>query len=454
MAVDRLVEEYKRIRPKSEELHERAVKVFAADGATAHTRILAPYRPYITHAKGSKKWDVDGNEYIDYVMGHGALLLGHSHPAIVKAVQEQVAKGIHYGGNHELGVEWAELIQSMVPSAERVEFFACGQEANLMAIRLARIFSRRRKILRFVENFHGWADELVLTPSSPGVVADEVKIISYDLDRVESELATGEYAILMTEGGGAHMCGQIPVDFDFVRALPGLCHKYSTVWHLDEVVTGFRDAPGGFQSLVGVKPDLTSLGKIVGGGLGAGALVGRADIMEAFSPRAPDNRRVVHTGTWNANPLTSAAGVACLKLCQDGEPQKRACELAAYLREKGNQIFQEKDIAGWLYGRSIPHVYLGPFDFQPLDDTAPPTRDVDKIMGMTAAKARLGHHLLHRGVSTMEGQIFILSCAHTPEDIDKTIKALSDSLDAMIEEGNLRRAERQVRNIARGVKYD
>jgi len=440
MAVDKLVEGYKRTHPKSVELHARAVKVFAADGATARARILPPYRPYITHAKGSKKWDVNGNEYLDYVMGHGSLLLGHSHPAIVKAVQEQVTKGVHYGDNHELEVEWAELIQSMMPSAGRVEFFACGQEANLMAIRLARIFSGRRKILRFVENFHGWADEVVLTPSSPGVVADEVKIIPYDLDRVEKELATGEYAILMTEGGGAHMGGQLPVDFDFVRALPDLAHKYGTVWHLDEVVTGFREAPGGFQSMVGVKPDLTCLGKVVAGGLGAGVLIGRADIMAVFSSRTPDNRRVIHTGTWNANPLTCAAGIACLKLCQDGEPQKKANELAAYLREKGNQVFKEKGIDGWLYGRSITHVYLGPLDFKPPDDTVPPTKDVDKIMGMVGTKGRLCYHLLHRGVSTLGARIFILSCMHTIEDIDKTVTALADSLEAMIEEGTLSQA--------------
>ena len=440
MAIDRLVEEYKRTHPKSGELHERAVKIFAANGATASVRILTPYRPYITHAQGSKKWDVDGNEYIDYVMGHGSLLLGHGHPAVVKAVQEQAAKGLHYGDNHELEVEWAELIQSMIPSAERVEFFACGQEANLMAIRLARVFTGKRKILRFVENFHGWADEVSVNPSSPGVVADKVTIIPYDLNRVDEELATGEYAILMTEAGGAHMDGQVPVDFDFVRALPGLAHKYGTVWHMDEVVTGFRDTPGGFQSMIGLKPDLTSLGKVVAGGLGAGALVGRADIIEALSPKAPGNRRVMHSGTWNAIPLTCAAGVAALKLYQNGEPQKRANELAAYLREKGNQVFKEKGIDGWLYGRSVNHVYLGPFDFQPPDDIVPPTKDMDKIMGMATTKVRLGHHLLHRGVSTMSARMFILSCVHTIEDIDKTTAALADSLEAMIEEGSISRS--------------
>ncbi|GAG95862.1 unnamed protein product, partial [marine sediment metagenome] len=257
----------------------------------------------------------------------------------------------------------------------------------------------------------------------------------YDLDRVEEELATGKYAIFMTEGGGARMGGQIPLDFDFVRALPVLAHKYGTVWLLDEVVTGFRDAPGGFQSLVGVKPDLTSLGKCVAGGLGAGVLVGRADIMEALSPKTPKNRHVSRTGTWNANPLTCAAGVAALKLYQDGEPQKKASELAAYLREKGNQLFKEKGIGGWLYGRSITHVYLGPFDFKP-DETMPSTKDIDKIMRLET-KVRLCQHLVQRGVSTMSARMFIFSCVHTVEDIDRTIKALGDSLDAMLAEGTI-----------------
>jgi glutamate-1-semialdehyde 2,1-aminomutase len=439
MKTDTLVEEYRKTRPKSEELHKRALKAFAADGATHRARILDPYQPYITHALGSKKWDVDGIEYIDYVLGHSALLLGHSHPAVVKAIQEQAAKGLHYGANHELEIQWAELIQSMMPSAERVEFFACGQEANMMAIRLARHFTGRRKILRIAENFHGWADELVLSPRSPDVVADSVKILPlpYDLNRLEEELATREYAIFFIEGGGAHMAGQIPMDFDFVRALPDLTRKYGTLWNMDEVVTGFRDVPGGFQALVGVKPDLTSLGKIIGGGLGAGALVGRADIFEALSTNIPKELRAEHTGTWNGNPLTSAAGIACLSLCQSGELQKKVNKMSAYLREKGNQVFKEKGVSGRLYGRSITHIYLGPFDFEPTDEAFPPTKDHEKIMSPADTKVRLGLHLLHRGIASQSGRLFNMSSAHTEEDIDKTVEALADSLEAMIAEGTL-----------------
>jgi glutamate-1-semialdehyde 2,1-aminomutase len=437
MSKDQLVETYREKHPASAGLHQRARDVFAGDGATAFVRMLDPYRPYITHAKGSKKWDVDGNEYIDYVMGHGALLLGHSHPAIVAAVQEQVAKGVHFGDNHLLEVELAERIKSLLPSAERVAFFSCGQEANLMAIRISRIFTGRRKILRFVENFHGWADEVAWPPTAPGVVADAVTIVPYDLDRVEEELATEQYAIVMTEGGGAHMSGQVPIDTDFVQALPDLVHKYGSVWHMDEVVTGFRDTVGGFQTLVGVKPDLTSLGKIIGGGLGIGALAGRADIMEPFSATAPDDARVRHSGTWNANPLTCAAGLAACEIYRTGEPQKRANELAAQFRQGANRALRQKGVEAWLYGRSVTHIYFGPIDFEPPDGASPPTRDVEKIVGMVPAKVRVGHHLLQRGVAILGGWLFVFSAAHDEEDVAKTLTAFSDSIDAMLVEGAL-----------------
>jgi len=436
---EKLVEEYKKTHPGSQKLHERAVNVLAANGATHVARIFDPFRPYITHAKGSRKWDVDGNEYIDYVMGHGSLILGHSHPAVVQAVQEQMAKGVHYGENHEMEVEWAELIKTMMPMAERVEFCACGQEANMMAIWLSRVFTGRKKILRLEENFHGWTDELVI--KGPGIVASEVSIIPFnDLNKVEEELAKREYAILMTEGGGAHMSGQVPVDTNFVRALPELTRKYGTVWLLDEVVTGFRDAPGGWQSLVGVKPDLTTLGKCVGGGLPVGALAGRADIMEALSPKTPMERCVRHTGTWNANPLLCSAGIAACKLYLNGEPQKMARELGTYLREKGNKVLKERDISGRLYSRNVIHFYLGPIDYEPSDDTMPPTKDIKQIMNpaMVPIRSRLGFHLLQRGIATMSGRMFILTAAHTEDDIDQTIDAFSDSLDAMISENILK----------------
>ncbi len=436
---DSLVEEYKKTHSGSQKLHERATNIFSANGATHAERVLNPFRPYITQATGSRIWDVDGNEYIDCVMGHGALILGHSHPAVVQAVQEQMAKGVHYGSNHPLEVEWGELIKSMMPVAERVELFACGQEANIMAIRLARIFTGRTKILRFKENYHGWSDE-VAAQDSAGALTPETTILPMnDLDKVEAELAAKEYAILMIEGGGAIMAGRAPWYTDVVRGLSNLTQKYGTVWHIDEVVTGFRDSRGGWQEVVGVKPDLTSLGKCVGGGLPVGAVIGRADIMDAFNPKTPLERRIRHAGTWNAIPLLCAAGIAACKLYLDGEPQSKANQLGSRLREKGNQVLKERGISGRLYGRTIIHLYFGPLDYEPSDHSLPPTEIIEKIMdpARTPARVRLSLHLLQRGIATYGARFFVLSAAHTEEDIDQIVDAFRDSLDAMIAEGTL-----------------
>jgi len=234
------------------------------------------------------------------------------------------------------------------------------------------------------------------------------------------------------------------MDVDFARALPDLTKKYGTIWVLDEVVTGFRDATGGWQSAVGIRPDLTTLGKCVGGGLPVGAVVGRADIMEAFNPESPPEQRILHTGTWNANPLLCSAGIAACKLYQSGEPQKKTRQLADYLRETGNRILKERDISGRLYSRTTVHFYLGPIDFEPPDDTMPPTREIKKIMNpaMEPIQTRLGLHLLQRGIATFGRGFYTLSAAHTKDDIDQTIHAFSDSLDAMIAEGTLGQALR------------
>jgi len=439
MTTDNIIKEYQKKHPSSQQWHERATRFFAASGATHGARILDPFRPYIKHAKGSRKWDEDGNKYIDFVMGHGALILGHSHPLLVRALQEQITKGIHYGENHELEVQWAELINKLMPMAERVEFCACGQEANMMAIRLARIFTGRRKILRFEENFHGWADEVAPAGSAGMVIPDVTILPMNDLNKVEKELAKKEYALVMTEGGGAHMAGQIPWDTEFICSLPALTKKYGTLWLIDEVVTGFRDAPGGWQSLLGVTPDLTTLGKCVSGGLAVGAVVGRHDIFEAFDPRTPVERRIRHTGTWNANPLLCSAGVVTCKQYLNGEPQKKANELGTYLREQGNKLLRDMNISGHLYSRTIVHFYLGSIDYEPLDPNYPPTKDVQKIMNpaMASVKSKLCLHMLQRGVATMGARFFVISAAHTKEDIDQTIDAFSDSINAMIAEGEI-----------------
>jgi len=345
-----------------------------------------------------------------------------------------------------LEIEWGELVKGLLPSAERVEFVACGNEADMMALRLGRIFTSRKKVLKFEEHFHGWNDHLV-RPGSAGVLPEDniintITIPANDLNRVEEELAKKEYAVLITEAGGAHMGGQVPLDEDFTRALPELAHRYGAIWVLDEVVTGFRELTGSWQGVVGVKPDLTTLGKCVSGGLTAGAVVGRADIMDAFNPRRPGEQRIIHTGTWNANPLTAAAGIAACRLYQTGEHQKKTAETAGYFREQANRVLKEKGIEGRFYGRNIIHLYLGPADFEPAGDTLPPTKDVGRLMQHQNQPilSQLMLHLLQRGMACMQSNLWIMSSAHTKEDIDHAIEALADSFDALVAEGTLKPA--------------
>jgi glutamate-1-semialdehyde 2,1-aminomutase len=426
------IDDYIRTHPQSRKLHERALNHFAADGATHAARIWDPFGPYMTHAQGSRIWDVDGHEYIDFRNGHGALILGHGHPAIVKAMQDQVTKGPLYSASHELEIEWAELIKSMVPTAERVEFFACGQEANLMGIRIARAFTGRRRILRFQENFHGWADELA-APGAVGTVNTEVRVIpTHDLGLLEKELASRQYAIVLTEGGGAHMAGQIPWQPEFIRAVGPMARKHGTIWLLDEVVTGFRDGPAGWGGLMGLKPDLTTLGKCVAGGMPAGVLTGRADVMAMLTPKAPPEGWISHSGTWNAMPIVCAAGIAACKLLRDGSIQKQVNEMGAYMRQMGNSALQKQGYMWRLYGRSIIHTYFGTVDYEVDNAGSPPTRDITKMLGGSREKHMVGLYLLHHGIHTHQGRMFILSAPHTKEDIDRAVDALIQAVgDAM-----------------------
>ena len=437
---DPLMTDYLAARPGSAAMHLRAREHFAADGATHVARVMEPFRPYITHAKGSRKWDVDGHEYIDYITGHGALILGHSPSAVVEAVQQQAARGFLYGEHHELEVRWAELISRMMPIAERVEFCAAGQEANMMAIRLARVFTGRRKVLRFAENYHGWADELIYE-GAPGCLADDVTVVQFNHRKaLEIALASREYALVISEGGGGHMAGQVPIDLELQRDLPDIAHKYGTLYCLDEVVTGFRDAPGGWQELVGVRPDLSTIGKCAGGGLHVGAVVGRADVFEALDPSADPESRVTHAGTWNANPLAAAAGVAACSQYLDGEPQRIARQMARQFREGGNEILRRHHVSARLYSRSIVHLYLGPIERDDADgDFEAPSRDLRRIMSpqYLPVRERFGLHLLQRGVAAFHGSMYVFSAAHTAADVQQTLEAFEDSVKAMLAEGTV-----------------
>jgi glutamate-1-semialdehyde 2,1-aminomutase len=351
-------------------------------------------------------------------------------------VQEQAERGFHYGDNHQLEIEWAALIRRMMPAAERIEFCASGQEANALGFRLGRAVTGRRKVLRLSANYSGWLEELA-GAGQPGVVADAVSFVPpNDLAALEQLLSTREYAVVLVEGGGGFLAGRVPTPLSYYQALPALARQYGTILLLDEVVTGFREAPGGWQSIAGITPDLTATGKAASGGLPSGILLGRADF---FAPLDPDHSAKVipHGGTWNAVPLTAAAGVAACTLYVDGAPQRAALDAAARIKAGCNEAMARRAVSGRLYGRSVLHFYFGPVDTPA--DAAGPCTDVFRVLAPTntAACGRLELHLLHRGVATIRGEAMMLSSAHTHEDIDRTVAAFDQSIAAMLDEGTL-----------------
>jgi glutamate-1-semialdehyde 2,1-aminomutase len=421
-------------------------------GRGLHTDAIFSPPPYIyiTHAKGSRKWDVDGNEYIDYVMGFGTLLLGHAHPALVEAVTEQVAKGTHYGAENELELEWAELICQLIPAAERVEFVLSGSEGNMLLAALARAYTGRKKILKFAEQYFGWADGLLpgiarpydkpfagqIPPISDDAVAEGTVVIPCnDEVAMERALAKKDIAALFLEGGGAN-CGRIGMPPQLVHKARELTREYGTLLVIDEVITGFRWSPGGYQAAIGVTPDLSTLAKLNSGGVpGGGAVCGRADVMELLQLKPGDTewnrfRHVIHRGTWNGNPLTAAAAVAMLKIAAQGEVQKIAEARAKRLVEGINREIEKRGIEACAHNAtSVVHIFIGK------------CQRCDRSICLDAAKSmppELVHafnwHLLLNSVHFHRGIQGLVSAVHSEEDIDQTIAAFGAAFDGMLEE--------------------
>ena len=426
---------------------EQARTIFP-DGVTHDSRRLEPFPVYITHALGSHKWDVDGHELIDFWSGHGALLLGHSPPEVVEAVQKQMAKGTHFGGCHELEIEWGQWVKKLVPSAERIRFTSSGTEATLMALRLARIFTGRPKALKFVGHFHGWHDgvmpgayqpyESAAVPGLPAEVALQTVVIPpNDLSLLEQTLAKDpQIGVVILEPTGGHW-GQVPVRGEFLRELRRLTTKYGQLLIFDEVITGFRVSPGGAQAHYGIRPDLTTLAKILAGGLPGGAVAGRADILAAIEVR-PGKPKMRHPGTYNANPLSAAAGVAALSKIADGEACRKANATALRLKRELNRLFTER-FPNWIaYGDfSLLHIlpnYDGP---RPTgDDFIPYGGALDKLDGPRNPKqlAAWRHGLLLNGVDWFGFGAFI-TAGHSAEDVERTVIAVEKTIEAMREVG-------------------
>jgi len=433
-----IVETYRAKHPKSAALAERA-RAAIPGGITHDIRHLSPYAVYIDRAAGTRKWDVDGHEYIDYWMGHGALFLGHCHPAVVAAVQAQMARGTHLGASHELEVRWAEMVNRLVPCAELTRFTMSGTEATHLAIRIARAFTGRPRIVKFTGHFHGWHDgvvagvnppyEVPMSAGVPGAMLDQAVIIPpNDIKAVEHALDRGDIAAVILEPAGGQ-AGTTPTIPGYLQELRALTQRKGVLLIFDEVITGFRYAPGGAQEYFGVTPDLTTLAKIVAGGLPGGAVCGRRDVMSMLTHRGdPDwdrAERVAHAGTFNANPLSAAAAIATLELCGDASLQARASKLGDEMRRGLTEALKRAGAPGTCYGEaSIYHVS---FEGQP------------GLAGFDRPRKGALYHLLrcallNEGVDSSMNHGWI-SAVHTAADVEKSLAAYERAFRAMAADG-------------------
>ncbi len=389
---------------------------------------------FFDNAEGAYLIDVDGNRYVDYVLSWGPLILGHAHPDVVEAVQKAAARGTSYGAPNPYEIELAELIMQFMPNLEMLRFVNSGTEATMSALRLARAFTGREKIIKFEGNYHGHADMLLVSagsgiatlglPNSPGVpksaVADTLTANFNDLDSVEKifEACKNEIAAIIVEPVAGNM-GLVPPTEGFLEGLRELATANDALLIFDEVMTGFRVHPGGAQTLYNVQPDLTALGKVIGGGLPVGAYGGKREIMEMVAPLGA----MYQAGTLSGNPLAMAAGIATLRgLTRDGVWEKMAAlgeQLDAGLKAAAEAhnipVFQAR--VGTMQGLF--------FTDQPVTDYASAKRcDTDRF-------AKFFYAMLKRGVYLAPSQFEagFLSTAHTGKEIEKTVQAAEKSFE-------------------------
>ena len=385
----------------------------------------------IDRGDGQYLYDIDGNRLIDFVGSWGPHILGHRHPAVIAAIESALQKGTSFGAPTILETELAELVVAAVPSIEKVRMVSSGTEATMSAIRLARGFTKRNVIIKFAGCYHGHVDSLLVAagsgaltlgvPNSPGVTpgcaADTLVLHYNDIPGLEAAFASKgkEIAAIIIEPVVGNM-GVVLPEPGFLEACRDLCTKHGTVFIFDEVMTGFRLAYGGAQERFGITPDLTTLGKIIGGGLPVGAYGGRADIMDHISPVGP----VYQAGTLSGNPLAMASGLATLKTLRDTNPYPA-------LETKSKQL--TAGLAQAARDAGLPHTLAQCGSMFTLFFQAGPVRDYP-----TAAKsdtkrfAAYFHGMLERGVYLPCSQFeanFVSSC-HTDQDIEATINAAKD----------------------------
>ena len=437
-----ILEAYVRKNPKSAALYPRFKEVFPG-GVTHDIRAHEPFPIVMESGQGSRIKDVDGNEYIDFGNGSASLLLGHAHPAVVEALAKRNPLGSYFAHSMEPELEWGELVRDLVPSAEKVRFVGSGSEATMLAMRVARGYTGKEKIVRWESHYHGFHDYTMVgtyppfdVPGSIGIpqgAIDSVIVLPPDLDALERTLKSdNNIAGVITEPSGASF-GAVPMTPEFLEGVRNLTRQHGVVMILDEVITGFRWSPGGLQAKFGIDTDLTSLAKVLTGGLPGGALAGKDEFMEKMTITGDSHRdrfeRVSHQGTFNGNPYCAATGIAALKIVATGEIQAHADKMAERLRNGLSEIMDRREVAACAYGESSTfHIYFGGRSAKGLGAATLKAQPED-------VRNAFRRGLMVRGADLMSRCSGNVSGVHSEKDIDEALEIFDGTIAAMLEEG-------------------
>ena len=380
---------------------------------------------FLSHASGSKVFDIDGNTYIDYLGAWGPAVLGHSHPQIISACQEAVARGPVFGAPHELEIEMAELLIDAVPSAEQIRFVNSGTEAVMSAIRLARGVTGKNKIIIFAGSYHGHSDSVLASrtpPASSGITnsnAQDTLVVEYnDLDILEQCLKDykNDIAAILVEPVAGTM-SVVPPQPGYLEGMRKLCNAYGALLIFDEVLTGFRLALSGAQGLYGIRPDLTCFGKSLGGGMPIGAYGGRKDLMSQLSP----DGKVYQGGTFSGNPVTMAGGVATIKLLSDPAIfialEKLSSRLFTGLQKEIDRLAVPVQL------QRVGAMFAIAFASHPVRNYT------DSLKINSQQYAKFFHYLLDRGIYMTPSSVdqAFVSAAHSIKEIDYTIDICTEA---------------------------
>jgi glutamate-1-semialdehyde 2,1-aminomutase len=440
---------YEAMTPGSAALAAKARMVLPS-GLAHDSRHFDPYPLYVSRALGPVKWDVDNNKYVDYFGGHGALMLGHNHPAVIRAVHAALDRGTHFGACHEQEVRWAELVIRMVPSAERVRFTSSGTEATLMALRLARAYTGRSKLVRFRGHFHGWNDHMTSGhinhfdgTATSGVVdgvSDNVLLCDPNdvagITRIFND--NKDIAAVILEPTGASF-GRMPIVPSFLQVLRDLTKQAGTVLIFDEVVTGFRVSPGGVQAALGITPDLTTLAKILAGGMPGGAVTGRKDILDWLDfdvSKATGHEKIGHQGTFNANPVSAAAGIATLEILASTDACARANAYGEEVRAKMNEVLEDEGVKWAVFGTySSLHIFTNPDGADIVPSRFDAAAFIPQMMAKSPMPAQVRMGMLVNGVDLNTAPSGTISAVHGEEEMAITVDAFRATIRALRREG-------------------